>query len=76
MRVELGKKNDFNKIYEHANEAYKLEPNSEQVVKILFYTSIKLNKIKRAIEISKNPIIINLFSEEKYKQTLKKTYII
>ena len=76
MRVELGKKNDFNKIYEHANEAYKLEPNSEQVVKILFYTSIKLNKIKRAIEISKNPIIINLFSEEKYKQTLSDLHYI
>ena len=75
MRIELGK-NDFNKVYEHANEAYKLEPNSEQVVKILFYTSIKLNKIQRALEISKNPLVKNLYSDDKYKNILSDLYYI
>ena len=74
MRIEIAKNKNINKIYEHANEAYKLEPNSEQVVKILFYTSIQLKKIKRALEISKNPIIKSLYSENKFKNILSDLY--
>ncbi len=70
MRIEMAKNKDFEKVYEHANEAYNLEPNSEQVVKILFYTSIQLNKINRALEIAKNPIIKSLYSEKDFKNIL------
>ncbi len=70
MRIEIAKNKDINKIYEHANEAYKLEPNSDQVVKILFYTSIQLNKINRALEISTNPTIKSLYSENDFKNIL------
>ncbi len=74
MRIEIAKNKDIDKVYKHANEAYNLEPNSEQVVKILFYTSIQLNKIKRALEISKNPIIKSLYSEKIFKDILSDLY--
>ena len=60
MRIELAKNKNFEKIYEHANEAYKLDQNSEQVIKTLFYVSIKLNKIEKALELSKNQNLRNL----------------
>ena len=65
MRLEVSKNKDIDKVYNYANEASKLEPNSEQVIKILFYSAIKLNKIQEALEVSKNPIIMNNFGEKK-----------
>ena len=81
MRIELTKNKNFEKIYEHANEAYKLDQNSNQVLKTLFYVSIKLNKIEKALEISKNESFRdisniqnfnNLISDLNYLDGLKK----
>ncbi len=74
MRLEVSKNKDIDKVYNYANEASKLEPNSEQVIKILFYSAIKLNKIQEALEVSKNPIIMNNFGEKKFKKILSDLY--
>ena len=70
MRIELAKNKDFEKIFEHANEAYKLDQNSEQVLKTLFYVSIKLNKIDKALEITKNENLKGLSNIQNFTKLL------
>lgn len=56
--------NEQEKIYEYANEAYKIDPSSDQVLKTLFFSSIKLNKYLEAIRIGNNPLLKKAIDKE------------
>lgn len=74
IKIELGNGKNWEKINEYSYSAYQLEPNSEQIVKLYFYSSIKLNKIKEAIDISNNTILKKLYGDHKYKKILSSLY--
>ena len=57
------KRKRFDKIYEYANEAFKIDPSSEQVSKTLFLAAIRLKNFKKALELSENTLLKNLFPD-------------
>ena len=57
------KEKDLDKIYEYANEAFKIDPSSEQVSKTLFLAAIRLKNFKKALELSENTLLKNLFPD-------------
>ena len=66
--------NEQEKIYEYANEAYKLDPSSDQVLKTLFFSSIKLNKYLEAIRIGTNPLLKKAIDKEMVDRVLSDLY--
>ena len=65
---------DQEKIYEYANEAHKLDPSSDQVLKALFFSSIKLNKYLEAIRIGTNPLLKKAIDKEMVDRVLSDLY--
>ncbi len=59
----MKKEKDLDKIYEYANEAFKIDPSSEQVLKTFFLSSIRLKNFKKALELSENTLLKNSFPE-------------
>ena len=59
----MKKEKDLDKIYEYANEAFKIDPSSEQVLKTLFLAAIRLKNFKKALELSENTLLKNLFPD-------------
>ena len=59
----MKKEKDLDKIYEYANEAFKIDPSSEQVSKTLFLAAIRLKNFKKALELSENTLLKNLFPD-------------